>query len=251
MGILGFVFGSTFGKKGGKTTTTLPPPTDLGSKLVPCDEEDPGRCECADVSQGFQTYTFILDDVQRCFTTYIPLNRTGEKLPLMISPNCYARDKLESIQMGSSSHVWNEAASQFGYARIGISTPEKNWEFPNDLIINDDNPMPCKNRDSIDLQYMRKVFKFIQKNDDKFDLSRVYAHGFSQNSIWSSVIGVCFSDQIRGIFLGASGMSIKGQALCTTNYGTYVNATSMKICKKEKIRGGCEGCEKKYECPEC
>ena len=70
--------------------------------------------------------------------------------------------------------------------------------------------MPCSDSDSIDLIYMRKVFEFIKSNGDKFDLSRVYAHGFSQNSIWSSVIGVCFGDQVRGIFLGASGMSIKG-----------------------------------------
>lgn len=84
------------------------------------------------------------------------------------------------------------------------------WLFPNDMIINDEMPMPCSDSDSKDLIYMRKVFEFIQSNDDKFDLSRVYAHGFSQNSIWSSVIGVCFGDQVRGIFLGASGMSIKG-----------------------------------------
>ena len=78
------------------------------------------------------------------------------------------------------------------------------------MIINDEMPMPCSDSDSKDLIYMRKVFEFIQSNDDKFDLSRVYAQGFSQNSIWSSVIGVCFGDQVRGIFLGASGMSIKG-----------------------------------------
>ena len=70
--------------------------------------------------------------------------------------------------------------------------------------------MPCSDSDSKDLAYMRKVFEFIESNGDKFDLSRVYAHGFSQNSIWSSVIGVCFNDKVRGIFLGASGMSIKG-----------------------------------------
>ena len=72
-------------------------------------------------------------------------------------------------------------------------------------------PMPCSDSNSKDLEYMRKVFEFIKSNGTIFDLSRVYIHGFSQNSIWTSVIGVCFNDQVRGIFLGASGMSIKGK----------------------------------------
>ena len=70
--------------------------------------------------------------------------------------------------------------------------------------------MPCSDSDSEDLVYMRKVFEWIESKNDEFDLSRVYAHGFSQNSVWSSVIGVCFNEKVRGIYLGASGMSIKG-----------------------------------------
>jgi len=254
--ILALVVGFTFGQKGGKngkgSTTTLPPPSDLGSDPVKCDVDDPGRCECGSVSEGFQTYTFMVDDVQRCFTTYIPLDIQPEKLPLplMITSNCYGRDTLGGLQMKKTKHDSNEAASQFGYARIGVSTPEGNWLFPNDMIINDDNPMPCSDSDSKDLVYMRKVFEFIQSHDDTFDVSRVYAHGFSQNSIWSSVIGVCFNDQVRGVFLGASGMSIKGQGLSTTSCGGYVSISSRRKCKKEKVRG-CEACEALYECPDC
>jgi len=252
--ILALVVGLTFGQKGGKngkgSTTTLPPPSDLGSDPVPCNDEDPGHCECGDTSKGFQTYTFMVEDVQRCFTTYFPLVREGEILPLMITSNCYGKDTLGGIQMKKTNHAWNEAASQFGYARIGVSTPEGKWLFPNDMIINDEMPMPCSDSDSKDLIYMRKVFEFIQSNDNKFDLSRVYAHGFSQNSIWSSVIGVCFGDQVRGIFLGASGMSIKGQGLSTTSCGGYVSSSSRRKCKKEHIKG-CEDCELEYPCDDC
>ena len=70
--------------------------------------------------------------------------------------------------------------------------------------------MPCSDSDSEDLIYMRKVFEWIESKNDQFDLSRVYAHGFSQNSVWSSVIGVCFNEKVRGMFLISSGMSIKG-----------------------------------------
>ena len=86
--------------------------------------------------------------------------------------------------------------------------------------------MPCQDSDSKDLPYLKKIFEFIESSSDKFDLSRIYAHGFSQNSVWSSVIGFCFHDKIRGIFLGASGMSIKGQGLQTTSCGGYVNSTA-------------------------
>ena len=84
--------------------------------------------------------------------------------------------------------------------------------------------MPCSDFDSEDLIYMRKVFEWIESKNDEFDLSRVYAHGFSQNSVWSSVIGVCFNEKVRGIYLGASGMSIKGisqwplKMILTPNY---------------------------------
>ena len=113
--------------------------------------------------------------------------------------------------------------------------------------------MPCQDSDSKDLPYLKKIFEFIESNSDKFDLSRIYAHGFSQNSVWSSVIGFCFHDKIRGIFLGASGMSIKGQGLQTTSCGGYVNSTAGRLCKGDpEIRNPrCENCEKKYPCPDC
>ena len=68
-------------------------------KLAPtdataCNEKNKGRCECANVLNGFQTYTFWIGDIQRCFTVYHPLSRINETLPIVFSGNCYAKDKL-------------------------------------------------------------------------------------------------------------------------------------------------------------
>jgi len=58
-----------------------------------------GRCECGEVTKGFKTYTFWLDDVQRCFTVYRPVNRDSEKLPVVLAMRCYGKDKLQGLAM--------------------------------------------------------------------------------------------------------------------------------------------------------
>ena len=113
--------------------------------------------------------------------------------------------------------VANKAASRFGYARIGISTPHSDgsskgkgyWQIGNDAVINDENPMPCADEDSTDIKYVRKIVEWIGANPDKFDASRIYAAGFSQNSMFSAYIGFCFSN-IIGIFQGGSGLKYSG-----------------------------------------
>ena len=49
----------------------------------------------------------------------------------------------------------NKAAIRYGFARIGISTPDKNWVFGNDNIVNDQYPMPCSDADSKDIAFVR------------------------------------------------------------------------------------------------
>ena len=66
----------------------------------------------------------MVKDVQRCFTIYFPPNRVGEKLPVMINSNCYSKDKLSGLSMTNIKSGHNVAARQFGFARIGISTPD-------------------------------------------------------------------------------------------------------------------------------
>ena len=102
----------------------------VGSEPIECTDDNKGHCECADV-EGFQTYTFMVGDDQRCFTTYFPPNRDGEILPLVLSPNCYAKDLVGKSGWTKPKTSYNVAARQFGFARIHISSPEGNYYFKN------------------------------------------------------------------------------------------------------------------------
>ena len=79
--------------------------------------------------KGFQTYTFWLGDVQRCFTVFHPPTRASEVLPVVLAPNCYAKDKLQGIEALNAKSDGNAAAVRFGFARIGLSTPDGAWTF--------------------------------------------------------------------------------------------------------------------------
>ena len=96
-----------------------------------CNDKNQGRCECGDVSNGFTTYTFWLSDVQRCFTVYHPKSRESEALPVVLSMQCYAEDKLGSLFMKREDSDVNEAAARYGYSRIALSTPDGHWTFGN------------------------------------------------------------------------------------------------------------------------
>ena len=77
-----------------------------------------------------------------------------------------------------------------------------NLTLRNNGIVNDLAPLPCSDEDSKDIAYIRKIFDFIESNPDKFDAKRVYAEGFSQNSMFSAYIGFCFPDNVVGIWQG-------------------------------------------------
>ena len=178
---------------------------------VECTDENEGNCECADTSKGFQTYTFWLGNQQRCFTVYRSLDRVGEILPVVLFSNCYAKDRLRGIDGKNPYSKGNKAAARFGYARIGISTPDGNWQFGNDGIVNNAKPMPCSNEDSKDIQYVRKIIEFLEANSDKYDTSKMYAQGFSQNSMFSAYIAFCYNHRVRGVWQGGSGMALNGK----------------------------------------
>ena len=78
-----------------------------------------------------------------------------------------------------------------------------NLTLRNNGIVNDLAPLPCSDEDSKDIAYIRKIFDFIESNPDKFDAKRVYAEGFSQNSMFSAYIGFCFPDNVVGIWQGS------------------------------------------------
>ena len=71
--------------------------------------------------------------------------------------------------------------------------------------------MPCSDEDSVDIKYMRAIFKFVEAHPGQFDSKKMYAQGFSQNSMFSAYIGYCFSDNVLGVWQGGSGMSLTGQ----------------------------------------
>ena len=70
-----------------------------------------------------------MGDVQRCFTVFHPPTRASEVLPVVLAPNCYAKDKLQGIEALNAKSDGNAAAVRFGFARIGLSTPDGAWTF--------------------------------------------------------------------------------------------------------------------------
>ena len=189
-----------------------------------------GRCECGDASQGFQTYTFWQNDQQRCFTVFHP--RQGEILPVVFNPNCYALDRLQGLGGKTPNSDQNKAAARFGFARLLVSTPDRDWVFGNDQVVNDANPMPCQDDKSKDIAYIRKIMAWIKSRNDQFDASRVYSAGFSQNSMFSAYIGFCFNEQFKGIWQGGSGMTLKGQPPYVPNCGGQLAASTFAQCGK-------------------
>merc|ERR1712172_424728 len=201
--------GGSGGSKGPPTsgpTTTAVIPDEQPVVPTACTDANAGRCECGDSSKGFQTYTFWLGDVQRCFTVFHPPTRASEVLPVVLAPNCYAQDRLSGIEGLNAKSDGNAAAVRFGFVRIGLSSPDGAWTFGNDGVINDDYPMPCSEEDSKDIPYVQAVFDFIESNPEQFDASKIYAQGFSQNSMFSAYIGFCFSEKVLAIWQGGSGM---------------------------------------------
>merc|ERR1712038_118684 len=225
----------------GPTTTTEIP--DL-SDIVACTSAS--GCECGDSSKGFQTYTFTQNNQQRCFTIFHPLSRQNEVLPVMFSPNCYAEDRLQGLNGVNPNTNVNKAADRFGYARVLVSTPDRNWVFGNDQIVNDDKPMPCADEDSKDIAYIRKIMNWIKAHPGQFDSSMIYANGFSQNSMFSAYIGFCFNENFKGVWQAGSGMTLKGKSPYVPNCGGQLAASTFAQCG-----GPCRQCIQQYTCEDC
>ena len=209
-----------------------------------CNESNQGRCDCGDVSNGFTTYTFWINDVQRCFTVYHPVSRSTEKLPVVLFMNCYAKDQLGKLAMSSVGHSENIAAERYGYIRIGLSTPEGNWQFGNNGIVNDDNPMPCSDEDSKDIPYLKKIFAFIEENSDIFNKEQIYTTGFSQNSMFAAYTGFCFNDMVIGVWQGGSGMALTGKKPYLPQYEGQCTKTSFQTYGGECVTSDpCTECQ--------
>ena len=108
-------------------------PDDESIYPVECTKANKGHCSCANPKDGFTTYTFVVSGKKRCFTVYHPLSRKNEALPVVISAECYAKDKSikgGAYDMADTSSARNKAAAKYGYARIAVSSPDKKWKLP-------------------------------------------------------------------------------------------------------------------------
>ena len=195
-----------------KPVTTKAPAINKTDGVAECNDQNRDHCECGNPDNGFTTYVFKLNGTTRCFTVFRPKNLpVTNKLPVMITSHCYGKDRLSTLAMNSPNVIRNKLAHRFGFARIGVSTPKGNWVFGNDGVINDQHPMPCSAKDSIDAVFINKVFDFISANPGVFNVERVYTEGFSQNGIFSAYIGYCHSDKVVGVWQGGSGMGLTSQ----------------------------------------
>merc|ERR1712012_709700 len=131
--------------------------------------------------------------------------------------------KLQGLEGLKAYTDGNAAATRYGFARFGLSTPDGHWTFGNDGVVNDANPQPCSAEESKDIPYLQAIFDFIEANPEKFDSDKIYAEGFSQNSMFAAYTSFCFPEKVVGLWQGGSGMALTGvlpnlpamQAQCT------------------------------------
>ena len=119
----------------------------------------------------------------------------------------------------------------------------------NDGVINDTIPMPCSSEDNEDIPYLKKIFEFIESNPNQFDSSRIYAEGFSQNSVFSAYLGFCFNDKVIGISQGGGGLAKSGQRPFFPGCEGHVRWSDHLYCNQNHIN--CADCIKERPCKEC
>ena len=157
---------------------------------------------------------------------------------------CYAKDKLKTLYTNFLISEYNIAAARYGFARFWLSTPDGEWTFGNDGIVNDKIPMPCSNKDSKDMEYVGKIFEFIDKNPEIFDIGKIYTEGFSQNSMFSAYFGFCYLDRVTGIWQGGSGLAFSKDK--------DINLPKMEVkCSRSSFEKYDQSCAKLKPCTDC
>ena len=74
-------------------------------------------------------------------------------------------------------------AEEFGFTQIRVSgfandgAANFGMEFGGNNVINVDNLMPCTDKDSRDMEYMRGVFAFIETQSAIIDTTKVFTEG--------------------------------------------------------------------------
>jgi len=169
-----------------------------------CTSANRGSCKCG--TRGIKTYVFWPGEYQRCIYTFIPED-IGSPVPVLIHISAYGGGNL----FPQSDLV--TAAKYYGFAvfSLGSTGPMDGaggfgLEFPNNGIINPDNPTPCSPEDSRDYKYIEGTLDFVDSLSS-LDSSKVYFEGFSQNSMYAAYTSVCFADRVAGLWQGGSGLA--------------------------------------------
>ena len=142
-------------------------PTEKPTEPTECNADNKGRCPCGNKSKGFTTYTFWINERQRCFHVFRLLTRVTERLPVLMTMQCYGKDRLkyEYVQMTSNSSLANKLAERYGYSRFGLSTPGGNWG-PNIQKTDKGNGTrywtPCSAEESPHYGYLKKYLTSLQ-----------------------------------------------------------------------------------------
>ena len=185
---------------------------DKSRPLVPsvCNTQNQGICDCSN-EEGFTTYTWYVQEQQRCFTIYQPSHLSDQDLPVVISNSCYTQNNLRAGGCTAGSAMVN-AANEYGFVGVCASSTDGNWEFGNDGVSNDDNPAPCSQEDSKDLLYLGGIFDTLDHlgTTGPIDSDNIFTWGFSQNAMFAAYTAICFQDKIKGFWQGGSGLYVDG-----------------------------------------
>jgi len=185
------------------TDTAAQTSTETSAPTV-CTEssEEEGACLCS-AEEGFTTYSFPQDDYERCFTTYIDPQMSTQPLPLLIQPDCYTANGLQSP--GSARFL----SSHLNIRTLELTSPTGNWQFPLNNEVNAENyELQCDAESSREIEYLQGVFSVVDQMiaDGLVDENKIYISGFSQNSMFAIFAATCFPDRIAGINQGGSGL---------------------------------------------
>ena len=163
---------------------------------------EPNACECS-TEEGFTTYRFLQESTERCLTEFVDPQTAGERLPLVMLPDCYTANALQNPgEIVGMARAYNVRTME-------LSSPTGGWNFPLDNEINEGNHAgQCDPENSAEIAYMEAVFSRVDQmiEDGTVDGDKVYLSGFSQNSMFSVFVATCFPDRIRGISQGGSGL---------------------------------------------
>jgi len=97
------------------------------------------------------------------------------------------------------------ASRRFGFAVIGISSPNHTWTWSGPIGNSAGTYQRCKHSDSLDIKYADQVIKWAK---DEFSVDSVYLEGFGLDSAFAAYIGFCSGpNKIAGVYQAGFGLA--------------------------------------------